>query len=385
LSFLDTLFGQSGTSANLAPPPGGPPDYAALNPDAGNTAALEKLLTHDPYAEFDKKRKEEAEKQAAMGVFGSGASPVPAAGISGLMAQGAGGQGTPFSLAPQRPGVPPSLAMAQAMTAPPPQTPQFPQGAPMPPPGAPVAPPAPPPAAPAPVNDEDMPPNAAPTQGRGPAPMGIAGPPPAPTPEPSFMDKLSIGMKGISPALLGVGAALQGDMGATTRSMLKEQQALSEQTQTQNLTAKALLAKGVDPTTVLLRYINPDLLKALVADQFGKSKYKVQKIGQDEFGGEQYAAVNENDPKDIVPLGRAAQGSSGSPLCWICIPCSGNRRDDHSKTGDEYLGQFSPEVAAARSCLCQRRFVGLRVTPAKDGLKYQEDCPDLGRTGPAGK
>jgi len=68
LSFLDTLFGQSGTSANLAPPPGGPPDYAALNPDAGNTAALEKLLTPpDPYAEFDKKRKEEAEKQAAMG------------------------------------------------------------------------------------------------------------------------------------------------------------------------------------------------------------------------------------------------------------------------------------------------------------------------------
>jgi len=61
------------------------------------------------------------------------------------------------------------------------------------------------------------------------------------------MDKLSIGMKGISPALLGVGAALQGDMGATTRSMLKEQQALSEQTQTQNLTGKGIAGERGRP------------------------------------------------------------------------------------------------------------------------------------------
>lgn len=351
MSFLDTLFGQSGASANLAPLPGGPPDYAALNPDAGNTAALEKLLAPDPYAEFDKKRKEEAEKQAAMGVFGSGAAPVPAAGISGLMAQGAGGQGTPFSLAPQRPGVPPSLAVAQAMTAPPPQAPQPPQGAPMPPPGA-APPPAPPPTAPPQTNDEDTPPNAAPTQGRGPAPMGIAGPP-APTPEPSFMDKLSSGMKSISPALLGVGAALQGDMGATTRSMLKEQQALAEQTQTQNLTAKALLAKGVDPTTVAAAVRQPEMLKALVADQFGKSKYKVQKTGQDEFGNEQYSVINENDATDVRPfvngkLGpKAGEGTDTSPTSSGGYLQPGVKAVDRTLTGDDYLKQYSPEVQAA--------------------------------------
>lgn len=327
MSFLDTLFGQSGASANLAPPPGGPSDYAALNPDAGNTAALEKLLAPDPYAEFDKKRREEAEKQAAMGVFGSGAALVPAAGISGLVAQGAGGQGTPFSLAPQRPGVPPSLAMAQSMTAPPPQPPQ---GAPMPPPGA-APPPAPSPAMPPQANEEDTPPNAAPTQGRGPAPMGIAGPLPAPTPEPSFMDRLSSGMKSISPALLGVGAALQGDMGATTRSMLKEQQALAEQTQTQNLTAKALLAKGVDPTTVAAAVRQPELLKALVGEHFGKSKYKVQQTREDALGGKTFEAINENDPTDRIKLGPSDSAASGI--------------GDMSKTGAEYLATVPPKQA----------------------------------------
>jgi len=138
------------------------------------------------------------------------------------------------------------------------------------------------------------------------------------------------------------------DVANQTRADQKEQQALDVQSQTQNLTAQALLKKGVDPTTVAAAVRQPELLKALVAEQFGKSKYKVQKIGQDQFGGEQYAAVNENDPKDVVPIGgqKNADGSATTSGGGGYL-APGVTALDSSKSGDEYLSQFSPEAQAA--------------------------------------
>ena len=99
----------------------GAADYAPPV-DSGDLSvmALQQPAPTNPFEEADRKQKEaaakEAEKQAALGVFGRGTAPVPSAGISGQMAQGSGGQGAPFSLA----GVPQSLQTAQAITAPPP-------------------------------------------------------------------------------------------------------------------------------------------------------------------------------------------------------------------------------------------------------------------------
>jgi len=165
----------------------------------------------------------------------------------------------------------------------------------------------------------------------------------------------------MAPALLGMGAALQGDQGHMTAALMNQQQGLAEQAQTQNLTAKALLAKGVDPATVMAAVRQPDLLKALVGEHFGKSKYKIQVVGEDQFGGKTYAAVNESDPTDVktyvpgkgfvsAPIGEGGaggegEGASGPGPGGYFGP--GVKELDPGKTGDDYLSQFSPEAQAA--------------------------------------
>ncbi len=269
----------------------------------------------------------------------------PLAGLEGTL----GANPAPFSLA--GPSVPPSLAAAREMTAQPPIQP----GGGLPPmagsPPAPAvedaggptgapAPPAAPPAAPA-----------APA-----APTALAA---APAEEPSFLQKLSSGAKGLAPALLGMGAALQGDQGHMTAALMNQQQALAEQAHTQNLTAKALLAKGVDASTVAAAVREPSLLKALVGEHFGKSKYKIQVVGEDQFGGKTYAAVNENDPTDFKTFvpgkgfikadgggGDAGAGGAGESGAGGYL-APGVKELDPAKAGDEYLSQFSPEAQAA--------------------------------------
>lgn len=275
----------------------------------------------------------------------------PLAGLEGTL----GANPAPFSLAgPSSPSVSPSLAAAREMTAQPPIQPGggLPPMPPMPPApdggdaGGPTAPPAPTPAGPA----------AAPA----PAPMSISGPAAPQAEEPSFLQKLSSGAKSFAPALLGMGAALQGDQGHLTTSLMNQQQGLAEQQQTQNLTAKALLAKGVDPATVMAAVRQPDLLKALVGEHFGKSKYKIQVVGEDQFGGKTYAAVNENDPTDyktFVPgkgfvkadagSGDAGAGGVGDSASGPGYLGPGVTALDPAKTGDDYLSQFSPEAQSA--------------------------------------
>lgn len=215
----------------------------------------------------------------------------------------------------------------------------------------------PPVAAPAPAaaadDGEDTSPAAAkPAQGN--APMSLA--PPEPVAEPSLWDKISGGAKGMSPALLGVGAALSGDNGATTRAILKEQNDLALTRASGNATAVALAKKGASAEEIAAARANPLVMKSLVDQYLGKSKYKIQKTGQDEFGGEQYSAINENDPTDSMPLVNgvavkpgsvAGSGTSAGPGAANAYLAKGTSAIDHAKVGDEYLSQFSPEAQAA--------------------------------------
>ena len=176
-------------------------------------------------------------------------------------------------------------------------------------------------------------------------PMSIAGPAAAaPASSGGFsMDKLG-------DALLGFGGALQGDRGAMTEHILGQRQALAQQTEMQNMTAKALIAKGVDPATVAAAVRQPDLLKAIIQQNFGKSKYKLETVAKDEWGGEQKAFVNQEDPSDQLgidgkPLRPGAEGAiSGAPSAYLA---KGVTAVNHDLVGDDYLKQFSPEMQAA--------------------------------------
>ena len=156
----------------------------------------------------------------------------------------------PFSMAgPGQDGIPPSVKLAAQMSPPPPPTPPsappgaMPAQAPIAGLNAPVGgagPAVPPPAAPPPPPDEgtsdntDVGARRRGTPGVPRMPMSIAGP--AAAAAPSGMDRFG-------DALLGLGGALQGDRGAMTQHIVQQRQALELQAQTQNLTAKALLAK----------------------------------------------------------------------------------------------------------------------------------------------
>lgn len=118
------------------------------------------------------------------------------------------------------------------------------------------------------AQDDDpaaLPPAARPAMAPG-NPMALAQAPVAA--EPSGFERVASSLKGISPALLGVGGALQGDGGATTRGLLKDERELALTAQTQNATARALIARGAPPEEVLAAIRQPEVLKALIGKYF---------------------------------------------------------------------------------------------------------------------
>lgn len=131
-------------------------------------------------------------------------------------------------------------------------------------------------------DDEDAIPAAA-------APASLVPPPPAA--EPSLWDRLTSGAKGIAPALLGAGAALQGDGGATTLSILKERRTEAGG----NQTVAALRAKGVPEADIQAAILNPVLMKALIDQNYGtgsKERFTSTIIGRDRNGQPIYGAFN---------------------------------------------------------------------------------------------
>lgn len=104
---------------------------------------------------------------------------------------------------------------------------------------------------------------------------------------------------GFGQALMGVGAALQGDGGAMTNALVKQITDKGQQQQSMNLTATALLKKGAPAEDVAAAVKSPELLKALVQQYYGKDKFSVVKTGEyeDTDGNKRgvYSVFNAND------------------------------------------------------------------------------------------
>jgi hypothetical protein len=223
-----------------------------------------------------------------------------------------GADGSPFGM------VPPSFALAKSMTA------NAPQSEPEPlPPGA-IPTPRPRPvstdvsaaarggeagSAPAPSGPPVAPP---------PAPMSIAAPPPA---EPSFMSRLSDGAKGMAPALLAAGAALQGD-NSIPAAMMAKREAQALQAQQGNATARLLQSKGASAPEIQAAIAGgPETLKALLGQYMGKDKFSVvqTKEVEDQYGGKRkvFQIFNANDgtfkdvPGNTAAEAKMAAGEGG--------------------------------------------------------------------------
>lgn len=153
-----------------------------------------------------------------------------------------------------------------------------------------------------------------------PSPQATQGPP-----ELGFFDRLNRGLQSV-----GNGGSV---IGAFTGNQTDPASILQRQTaQTQNVTAQALRAKGVDEQTIAGAIASPELFKALIAQKFPadpKDKYSVQTTGVDAFGKETKRVFNSADGtfKDAAPSADAATPEF-----------------DNSLKGEDYLKQFPPEV-----------------------------------------
>lgn len=199
-------------------------------------------------------------------------------------------------------GIPPSMAAAKEMAAPPmqPQAPIAGLEAPI---GG--APSAVPPGAPTDVS----------AQRRPTAPMGVPAPvaAPPPPPEPSLMQRFGGGLSAAAPALLGLGAALSGDQGHLTVAMNAQREAKAQQAETQNLTARALLAQGAPPADVAAALKSPELLKALIGQYYAKDKgVKFEKVkGSD---GREVGIWVDPDKKTITAAAVPGMANGDAPL-----------------------------------------------------------------------
>lgn len=152
-----------------------------------------------------------------------------------------------------------------------------------------------------------------------PANIGSPMPPAAPAAEPvdpSFMDRLkSFGGglsdfgKSIAPALIGTGAALQGD-NSVTMGILKDREAKALTQQNQNRTIAALRAKGLSEADIAAAVANPEILKQVAAANFGADNMSVVQTGEDAYQRKQYSVFNKKTG-EVKPLAGAGGTQAG--------------------------------------------------------------------------
>jgi hypothetical protein len=157
-----------------------------------------------------------------------------------------------------------------------------------------------------------LPANAAPTSGRMPAaPFSLAGPSaPAPVAQsqdtsPGIGDRLLNGFKGfVGNMHNGIGGALAGGVGALVTGERTDPGGIEAQklAQTNNATARALLAKGVDPTAIAAAVGNPEIMKQLVTQHFGPQNVTNLANGY-VWDARQGKAVKAYEPEDKTPAG----------------------------------------------------------------------------------
>lgn len=215
--------------------------------------------------------------------------------------------------------IPPSLKLASTIAAPAPPAAAPPSPADtLPPPGGVPMP------QPRPAMDDagqaDLPPNATPTQG------GPAAPPAAPMGAPPAVPEVPLAQRiaNIGPGLMGIGAAMQGDMGHLATANAKQDQALQLQRLQGNATARLLASKGASmPEIQAAISAGPDTVKALLGQYMGKDKFAVTQTGEveDQYGGKRkiFKIFNANDgtfkdiPANSADEAKAAAGDGGMP------------------------------------------------------------------------
>lgn len=256
------------------------------------------------------------------------------AGVQLAMGQGPEGTGVPVQGSPQFSpfAIPPSMQLASQMAAPPPETsPDAPPvpGA-LPPPGSvPMPQPRPVPAPVVAQDDEgpdggNLPQKAAAAVGAGSPGGPVSIQPPAAVPEPTFGQRSSTIASALAPALLGVGAALQGDGGAMASKLADKREALQTQAIQNNATARLLQSKGAGMPEIMAAIAGgPETMKALLGQYLGKDKFSVTQTGEieDQYGGKRkiFKIFNSNDgtfkdvPADTAAEAKAIAGDGGAP------------------------------------------------------------------------
>lgn len=188
--------------------------------------------------------------------------------------------------------------------------------------------------------------------------------PPTAEPPPSMFGRLGgtlmNGLSNNSNALLAIGAGFAGapNIGqAISRASsavipahaadVKQQLDL----QSRSYGTKALVDAGVPLQQAIAAAGDPDLKKALIQNYIIDRKSEIKSVkSKDAFGNEteKLYSINpfDNTVKEITPgtdgKGGAAEGGKNASFAQGITP----ETFDHSKVGDEYLAQFSPELQA---------------------------------------
>jgi hypothetical protein len=227
-----------------------------------------------------------------------------------------------------------------------------------------------PPAAPTPtdITSRARPPMGAPAPAAGPAPGPGADPE-----EPGFFEKINNFTKQNPMLLMSLAAGFAGAPSfgtgmsrafgnAVAGGQLDQKQNLA--TQAQASTFRALVAAGMPRQQALAAAQNPDIMKIVAPDYLGTRKAEIQKIEEQDAFGNKRTRLVAWDPyeRKLMPVdgggtggagGAGNAGVDGTPSALPGQPAKmfapGVTMDnfDHTKTGDEYLGQFSPEVQAS--------------------------------------
>lgn len=203
------------------------------------------------------------------------------------------------------------------------------------------------------------------------APVNPVSPPAAAAPaavEPSMFGRLGSGlMSGLennSNLLLAMGAGFAGapnigqaisraSAAAIPAHAADVKQRLTLQAQTYG--TKALVDAGVPIQQAIAAQGDPDLKKALIQNYITDRKNEIKSVkSKDAFGNEteRLYAINPFDltSKEISPAtaaaGRAAEGAAAGGKNATYADGVTSATFDHTKVGDDYLGQFSPEVQA---------------------------------------
>lgn len=188
----------------------------------------------------------------------------------------------------------------------------------------------------------------------------------------SLMPRIGDFLKNNSNTLLALGAGFagapnigQGISRAAAAAIPASRADIAQRTQlqTQSSTFKALREAGVPANQALAAVGNPEMAKALIAQYVTGNKYEIKTVKTKNAWGEeteQLVAVDARDPTRSAVNISTGQGMGGAGTGavgggGVSAPPSSSfyakgitdANYDATKSGDEYLAQFSPEVQQA--------------------------------------